>query len=81
MHIETVNGIEVRTNYRESFNGYSFSDGNGKKTMSMHLTKDCRESDTEMLERLVASGYRTITFYYTTTRVRGYYDLIAFCKR
>lgn len=76
----TVKGVEVNTNYRQSWNGYPFSNGNSKKTMSMHLAKNCRETDTEMLERLVDKGYTTVTFYYTTTRVKGYYNLIAFCK-
>ena len=80
MHKQIVDGKEVRTNYRESWNGYPFSDGNSKKTMSMHIASGCRETDTEMLTRLVGYGYTTVTFYYTTTRVRGIYDLIAFCK-
>ena len=77
----TINGKEVRTNYRQSSLGYPvLSRANSRKSMSLHITKSCRETDEQMLERLAARGYSTITFYYTTTRVKGYYDLIAYCK-
>lgn len=72
-----VNGREISTNYGSY---YPFSDGNNKKTMIMQLKNSCIETDKEMLERLVNRGYKRITFYYTTTSVKGYHDLIAFCK-
>lgn len=80
MKTMVINGREIKTNFRQSFNGYPISDGNNKKTMSMHIQRSCREGDDEMLERLAAYGYKTITFYYTTTRVKGIYNLIAYCK-
>lgn len=72
-----INGVEVRTNFGGK---YPFSDGNDKKTMVMQLS-NWGESDEQMLHRLVKKGYRTVTFYYTTTRVKGCYNLIAFCRR
>ena len=75
-----VNGHRVVTNYPGGWNGYPICNGNGKKTMSMHLAKDCRETDEQMLERLAAAGYKRITFYETTTMVKGCHNLIAFCK-
>ena len=78
----TVNGKEIKTNYKQSVHGYPIlSRANNRKTMALHLPKSCRETDEQMLKRLVEAGYSTITFYYTTTRVKGYYDLIAYCKR
>lgn len=70
-------GREIKTNLGSD---YPFSNGNGKKTMSMHIRHDHRESDVEMFERLAKDGYNTITFYKVTTRVKNYHDLIAFCK-
>lgn len=58
---------------------YSICNGEDKKTMMMKLCK-FRESDKEMFERLKNCGYKKITFYYVTTRVRGLYDLIAYVK-
>ena len=72
-----INGVEVRTNLGAK---YPFSDGNDKKTMVMQLS-EWGESDEQMLHRLVKKGYRTVTFYYVTTRIRGYYKLIAYCRR
>ena len=72
-----INGVEVRTNLGGK---YPFSDGSSKKTMVMELP-NWGESDERMLHRLVKAGYKTVTFYYMATRVKGYYDLIAFCRR
>lgn len=72
-----INGVEVRTNLGGK---YPFSDGNDKKTMVMELS-NWDESAEEMLHRLVKKGYKTVTFYYVTTRVKGYHKRIAFCKR
>lgn len=58
---------------------YSICNGEDKKTMIMKLAK-FRESDKEMFERLKDNGYKRITFYYVTTRVKGLYDLIAYVK-
>lgn len=72
------NGRQIKTNLGKG--DYPFCDGNDKATMTMHLRRDYRESDTEMFERLARYGYTRITFYRTTTRVRGIYSLLAFCK-
>lgn len=70
------NGREIKTNLGEN---YSVCDGNDKKTMKMFL-KEFRETDGEMFKRIAEKGYNKITFYHTTTAVRGYYHTIAFAK-
>ena len=70
------NGREIKTNLGEN---YSVCDGNDKKTMRMFL-QEFRESDEEMFKQIAEKGYNKITFYYTTTAVRGYYNTIAFAK-
>lgn len=80
------NGRQIKTNLG---NNYPFCDGNDKATMEMRLPQvvltpgdkySHRETDTEMFDRLASMGYNRITFYKTTTAVRGYYDTIAFVK-
>lgn len=75
--IKTADGKEIKTNINED---YSITKGNGRKTMKLELKKGFRETDEEMLERLIRYGYTTITFYHATTAIRGYYDTIAYCK-
>lgn len=70
------NGREIKTNLGEN---YSITNGNDKKTMCMFL-QEFRESDEEMFKRIAEKGYNKITFYHTTTAVRGYYNTIAFAK-
>ena len=83
----TINGREITTNYyaRE----YSIDSGNGRATMTMCLRRwvlhegekyKSMETLKEMFERLVSDGYTKITFFRTTTAVRGLYDYIAYCK-
>lgn len=75
-----INGHEVTTNY-EKYGSYPMCDGNDKKTMRMMIRENCRESAEEMLERLAGYGYTRITFYETSTRVKGIHNLIAYCKK
>ena len=71
---------EIKTNYKP-FRSYPLCDGNNREGWRMKLKNDCRESNKEFFERLVAEGYTKISFYEVTTRVRGYHDVIAYCKR
>ena len=85
-----VNGREITTNFGcQGWNGYPYSNGEDKATMTMCLRKWVlsegdkyvhQESEEEMFNRLVSKGYTRITFYETTTNVKGLHDLIAFCK-
>lgn len=86
MRIVEYNGREIKTNLG---GGYPFCDGNGKKTMTMFLPKTVLtagdkyahiETDDEMFNRIAGYGYTRITFYYTTTMIRGLYKTIAFAK-
>ena len=74
MHKELVNGVEVRTNYREKVS-YPMADGSRNLTGAMF-----GESDKDMLERLVADGYTKVTFYEMATSVRGYHKIYASCR-
>lgn len=84
-----VNGREINTNYKEHFD-YPMHNGNSGfatmyyEPMQWILREGCKyksqESIDEMFQRLVNSGYTKITFYRATTRVRGLYHIIAFCK-
>lgn len=84
-----VNGKEITTNYNEQYN-YPITNGEKRKTMKMELMEwvlregdkyRSKETEKEMLDRLVAKGYTHIAFYRTTTCVRGLYDTIAYCKK
>ncbi len=71
-----VRDYEVTTNLGGN---YTLCDGEDKKTMTLVCQKNFRESDKEMLERL-APFYKRVSFYYVTTAVRGYYELVAYVK-
>ena len=74
-----VNGVEITTNYTAP--QFPIWDGRERpKTMSVHKEK-FGEGLRCFLERMVALGYKRVTFYETTTRVRGYHEFYAFCKR
>ena len=71
---------KIKTNYGQ-FKSYALCNGNDKKGWIMKTKDSCRESDKEFFERLVNSGYTTISFYEVSTRVRGLHDVIAYVKR
>ena len=76
-----INGREVLTNY-ERFADYPIDHRSyAHKNATLCLRKNHCESDEEMLERLVERGFTRITFYETTTRVKGYHDLIAYASK
>lgn len=71
---------DIKTNYAP-YKTYALCDGNNRKGWAMELKKNCRETDKEFFERLVSYGYTRISFYEVSTRVRGYHEVIAYCKR
>ena len=71
-----VNGKEIRTNYKEN---YYLGDGNPTKTKDVAI-KHWNENEEQMFKRLVDLGYTNITFKYSTTQIRGYYDIYALVK-
>ena len=76
-----INGHEVLTNYPGGWTGYPIdSRSYSHKNSTLCLTANSRETDKQMLERLAEKGYTRITFYETTTRVKGYHELIAYCS-
>lgn len=74
-----IDGVEVKTNYTGKSKSYPVGDGNGKATMTMILMSP-RETEMDVLKRLVKEGYTRVTFYEETTCVRGYHKLYAFAK-
>ena len=83
-----VNGKEIRTNYKEH-NEYPMHNGYGGTTMyyeklqwvkrdgEQYKSQECID---EMFNRLVEKGYSRITFYRMSTSIRGYNEVVAFCK-
>lgn len=75
----TVKEKEITTNYGE--NGmYTVVAGNDLPNYIIKKSMD-RETDRQFLERLVEEGYTRIRFAQTTTRVKGYHNTIAYCRR
>lgn len=74
-----IDGVEVKTNYTGKSKSYPIGDGYGKSTMTMILMAP-RETELDVLKRLVRKGYTRVTFYEETTCVRGYHKLYAFAK-
>ena len=82
-----VNGKEITTNYGQT---YRLCKGDSKNGYTIKIRESVltegdmyrhKESDKEMLERLVSLGYTTILFAETSTCIRGYHDLFAYAKR
>lgn len=81
-----INNRMVSTNYGQD---YAILSGDGPSTMHCEHMQwvledgakyQTKEGERKMFERLVAQGYSKITFYRTTTTIRGYYEIIAYCK-
>lgn len=72
-----INGKTVKTNLGGS---YSINTRQQHKTMRLMIRDSIHETDEEMFARLVSYGYTHITFYYSTTRIPGLYDLFAYVK-
>ena len=71
---------EIKTNYRKERYEYPICNGEDRKGWTIKLKDSCRESDHEFFERLVEQGYKRISFYETTTCVKGLHELIAYVK-
>lgn len=83
-----VNGREIKTNYKEHYE-YPMHNGYGGTTMHYETLRwikrdgqqyKSQESIDEMFQRLVNEGYTRITFYRMSTAIRGYNEIVAFCK-
>jgi hypothetical protein len=68
----TINGKEILTNYGQDYPRLP------DNMTATHLP--FRMSFEEFLKEAVNKGYTRITFYYTTTRVRGYHEFHAKCR-
>lgn len=71
---------EIKTNYREDRYEYLLCNGDSKEGWVMMLQTSPRESVKEMYERLAAQGWTRISFYETSTRVKGIHNIIAYVK-
>ena len=74
-----VNGKDIKTNFGEE-SMYHMHSGNPGKTQRMESPRKA-ETDKEFLERLVNSGYKQIRFARCSTRVTGWHETIALCRR
>lgn len=72
-----VNGKEITTNYGAN---YSLWNGEGKDTMVCRRVMPSKTA-WDLLEDFVEEGYTRVTFYETTTCVRGYHQVYAFAKK
>lgn len=75
MHKEVINGVEVKTNFREKV-CYPMATGNEDNIQRVPF--GCSEED--FLKDAVLKGYKTVTFYEMATRVRGYHHVYARCR-
>lgn len=78
MHKEIINGIMIRTNLGEPSVDTLVS-GECKDGFDI-VTNTKRLSDKEFVESLVDNGYIHIRLCNVTTRIRGFYEKIAYCK-
>lgn len=74
----SVNGITVKTNMGESgdsalCNGCD-RDGYEMRFKPMRLPKE------KFIEQLVSEGYNYILFKEIATTIKGYHDVVAYCK-
>lgn len=67
-----INGKEILTNYGQDIPKLPDS------MTAQHLP--FQMSFMDFLEKAVEKGYTRVTFYYTTTRVRGYHEFHAKCR-
>lgn len=72
-----INGREIKTNMGGH---YSVRDGNDTKNGVVMIGR-WGETEEDMLKRFAEYGYKRVTFCYSATRVKGYYDLYALCYR
>ena len=79
MKAMTVNGREIKTNFNKMCN-FPVYNGYGGTTMTYNRIRSS-ETIEQMFNRLVEEGYTRITFYRMTTAVRGWNEIIAFCKK
>ena len=71
---------KIRSNYRKERYSYPLCNGEDREGWIMKL-KEFGESIDEFYERLVNCGYKKISFYEVSTRIRGLHDTIAYVKR
>ena len=73
MKIIEVNGKQVKTNLNENYS--RLPDDMLADALPFGMTEE------KYLKQLVDMGYTKVTFYYATTRVRGYHKIFVKCKK
>jgi len=76
MNIFRVNGKKVRTNL---FGIYKLWNGNDYPKNKRVVSVPFGKWDGEVFDELIAEGYTSIRFVETSTAVRGYHNVYAFC--
>lgn len=74
----TVDGKEIVTNYGEK-TMHNLVSGDDLPNYDLCL-KDFRESNEDFLKRLISYGYTRIRFGEVSTRIRGFHDIVAYCR-
>lgn len=70
---------EIKTNYKPGRYEYPLCNGENKEGWMMKH-QEFRESAKEFYERLASKGYKRISLYEVSTRVKGIHNLIAYVK-
>lgn len=74
-----VDGKEIVTNYNEKTMENLVS-GDDLPNYDFY-TKYSNESKKDFLKRLISYGYTRIRFGEVSTRIRGFHEIVAYCKK
>lgn len=73
-----IDGKEITTNYKEK-GAERLVEGDNLPNYDMY-SKNFKENNEEFLKRLVKMGYTRIRFAETSTSIRGFHNVIAYCR-
>lgn len=74
-----VDGKEIITNFDEKGMD-TLVTGNNLPNYDLYC-RESKENNEEFLKRLVSYGYTRIRFAEVTTRIRGFHDVVAYCRK
>lgn len=74
-----IDGKEITTNYGEKTMDNLVS-GDDLPNYDLCI-KNFRESNEEFFKRLISYGYTRIRFGEVSTRIRGFHNVVAYCRK
>lgn len=74
-----VDGKEITTNYGEKTMNNLVS-GDELQNYDMY-GKKYKETNEDFFKRLIGYGYTRIRFGEVSTRIRGFHDVVAYCRK